>query len=118
MSTSLNTITEMLIPETSLALPITAFNEYADMYNKLDYKDKMTVDKIQNPAHIEEVMKKINDPSVPDNIKQELLKNASDPELAKVYAKLGPKSKKMIDELPIRDKFAMLRQQQKKFRLH
>jgi hypothetical protein len=104
----------MLIPETSLALPIAAFNDFNDTYNNLDDNIKSSVDKIPTQKHKEEFLQKMNDPSVPDNIKQDLLRNANDPELAKIYNKLGEKSKKTIDELPIRDKFLMLRQQQKK----
>jgi hypothetical protein len=66
------------------------------MYELLDTGTKSKIDKLPNKK-----------------FKQETLTHISNPELQAIYNKLSKKTQETIDNLPIRDKYLMLRQKQK-----
>ena len=90
-------ITQMaMYPESSIPDVETLDEEYKQMYELLDTGTKSKIDKIPNKK-----------------FKQETLTHISNPELQAIYNKLSKKTQETIDNLPIRDKYLMLRQRQK-----
>ena len=86
-------IDSILEQESSIKLPLGDLgDEFAEMYKNLDLSTREKVDKLDNVK-----------------FKQDVLRNASDPNLKAYYDKLSKKGKAQFDDLPIRDKYLMLR---------
>jgi hypothetical protein len=93
MSVIEKSIDSILEQESSIKLPVgDVGDEFAKMYKNLDLSTKEKVDKLDNVQ-----------------FKQDVLRHASDPKLKAYYDKLSKKERAKLDELPIRDKYLMLR---------
>ena len=120
MSTFLNTIKQVITPESSLKIPIVDVNvdknnenneNNENLYDKLDEKYKKAVDKITNEKHKKQAIKIF----IGDNKnKQILYDNINNPKLETIYNKLNNKSKLYIDSISITDKYLFLNEKLRK----
>lgn len=110
MSNVTKFIKDATIPESSILLPIVMVDGYAN----LDYKNKNAINKLANRKHAEEAIQILNDKNIDDKIKNELIENINNKELDKIYDDLSDKSKKVYNNVPIRDKYALLKDKQQK----
>jgi hypothetical protein len=118
MSTFLNTIKQVIAPESSIKMPIINVDENNEnvndenLYDKLDDKYKALVDKITNEKHKNQAIQIFASDN--NKNKQELYDNINNPELLSIYNKLNNKSKTYIDSISIVDKYLFLKEKQRK----
>ena len=111
-----NTITQTVVPENSIPIPMLATikADNKQLYDKLDADTKRIVDNLKDESLRESAIKLLANDDVSDKIKEGVKKDLDDKELMDLYAGLSKKAKDRIKDFPVRDKIALLKSKLKR----
>ena len=110
-----NTITQAVVPENSIPLPMISFKDDSrQLYDKLDADTKRIVDNLKDETLRESAIKLLANDDVSDKIKEGIKKDLDDKELMGLYTGLSKKTKERIKDFSVRDQITLLKSKLKR----